>query len=70
METSGTLLKPTTGVSGKARIELPSHLDQITHPHLSYQLVIRFNRERRDPDYKPFQTPKLEIYALAPCPPG
>ena len=43
--------------------------DKISNPHLCYQLVMRFNMDGGDPDYKPFQTPQFTFYALAPLPP-
>ncbi len=33
--------------------------------HHSYQFVVRFNQDRRDPDYTPAQSPQLELYAIA-----
>ena len=69
MKAGGAILKPKTDIAGKARVELPARFNKITNPHLSYQLVVRFNMDRSDPDYKPFQTPQLEFYAFAPMPP-
>ncbi|MBP87527.1 MAG: hypothetical protein CMJ64_12515 [Planctomycetaceae bacterium] len=69
MKDGGTILRPKTDVAGKASVELPARFNRISNPHLSYQLVVRFNMNRSDPDYKPFQTPQLEFYAFAPMPP-
>ena len=69
MKTGGAILKPKTDAAGKARVELPARFNKITDPHLSYQLVARFNVDRSDPDYKPFQSRQLEFYAFAPMPP-
>jgi hypothetical protein len=58
----GQLVKVRTGPDGKAQVSLP-HLDAVTDVHYSYQLVVRFNADRADRDYKPAQTPQLEMYA-------
>jgi hypothetical protein len=68
MRGGGTLVRPTTDASGVARVKLPEKFDAITNPHLSYQLVARFNVDRADGDYKPCQSPQLEFYAFAPVP--
>ncbi len=62
-------MKPKTDEAGIARVELPSKYDEVTNPHLSYRFVVRFNMDRRQPEYKPFQTPQFEFYALARMPP-
>lgn len=69
MKAGGTTIKPKTDAEGKARVKLPARFDKITNPHLSYQLVVRFNMHRSDPNYKPYQTPQFEFYAFAPMPP-
>ena len=62
MREGGKLVRARTDQEGKARVALP-HLDGIEDVHLSYQLVVRFNMDRTDPDYRPAQTPQLEFYA-------
>jgi hypothetical protein len=62
MKAGGTLVKVRTGADGKASVDLP-RLDEIKDLHYSYQLVVRFNMEQTDRDYKPAQTPQLEFYA-------
>jgi hypothetical protein len=62
MKMGGTLVKVRTGPDGKAHVALP-HLDAIQDVHHSYQLVVRFNLDRADPDYKPAQSPQMEFYA-------
>ena len=69
MKAGGATLRPKTDATGRAHVTLPARFDKITNPHLSYQFVVRFNMDRSDPDYKPFQTPQLEFYALALMPP-
>ncbi|MFN0195307.1 MAG: sialidase family protein [Planctomycetaceae bacterium] len=66
MKAGGTLIKATTDEQGVARVQLPTRLDETTDPHLSYQLVVQFNMDRADPEYKPYQTPQMEFYAHAP----
>jgi hypothetical protein len=65
MQSGGTLLRVTTDEQGRAQVQLPENYDQTTDPHLSYQLIARFNANRADPVYKPSQTPQLEYYAYA-----
>ena len=67
MEMGGHIIKARTGPDGKAHISLPEKYDTITNIHLSYQLVVRFNADRSDPDYQPAQSAQLELYAFAPC---
>jgi len=69
MKAGGTTLRPRTDATGKAHVKLPARFDKISNPHLSYQLIVRFNMSRSDPDYKPYQTPQFEFYAFAPMPP-
>ncbi|MBI85977.1 MAG: hypothetical protein CMJ81_22505 [Planctomycetaceae bacterium] len=69
MKAGGTLLHPKTDAKGRAHVRLPDRFDKITNPHLCYQLVVRFNMDGGDLDYKPFQTPQFTFYALAPLPP-
>ncbi len=63
MKSGGTRIRAITGNDGIAHVELPQRFDETTDPHLSYQLVVRFNADRADPEYKPYQTPQLEFYA-------
>ncbi|MEX0978252.1 MAG: hypothetical protein WDZ48_05345 [Pirellulales bacterium] len=68
MLAGGTILRAKTDANGQARIKLPERFDAISDPHVSYQLVARFNADGADAAYKPFQTPQLEVYAFAPMP--
>ncbi len=70
MKTGGTLLRPKTDTMGQAHVQLPDRFNKITKPHLSYQLVVRFNMDHSDPTSKPFQTPQLQFYSFAPMPPN
>ncbi|MEX1231195.1 MAG: sialidase family protein [Planctomycetaceae bacterium] len=65
MKAGGTLITVTTDENGVATVQLSKRLDETTNPHLSYQLVVRFNMDRATPEYKPYQTPQLEFYAHA-----
>lgn len=65
MRAGGTLVRMATDADGRAQLQLPERFDQTTDPHLSYQVVARFNADRSDPTCKPCQTPQLEFYALA-----
>ena len=69
MKAGGTILKPRTYAAGKARVELPARFNNITNPLFSYQLIVRFNMDRRDPAYKPFQTLQLEFHVFVPMSP-
>ena len=51
VQAGGTIVKLKTDASGKARVKLPARFDKITNFHLSYQLVVRFNRDRSDRGY-------------------
>jgi hypothetical protein len=51
-----------TQADGKAYVALP-HLDEIENTHYSYQVVVRFNADGKDRDFKPAQTPQFEFYA-------
>lgn len=62
MKRGGQLIEARTDAAGKARVVLPE-LDQVQDPHHSYQLVVRFNPGRGDPECKPAQTAQLEFYA-------
>ena len=62
MKAGGKTIVARTDAQGKAAVALP-HLDKVTDVHLSYQLVVRFNTDRSDPDYKPAETPQMEFYA-------
>jgi hypothetical protein len=66
---AGSILKVMTDGQGIAHVQLPSRFDESTNPHLSYQLVARYNMDRADPGYQPYETPQLEFYAHAPMPP-
>jgi len=68
MKAGGTILRPKTDAAGKGHVQPPESLEKVTDPHLSYQFVVRFNMDRRDLDYKPFETPQFEFYAFAPMP--
>ena len=69
MKLGGTLLKLRTNASGKARLQMPAHLDKTTNQHMAYRLIVRFNMDRSDPDYKPCQSRVMEFYALQYMPP-
>jgi hypothetical protein len=58
----GKLLTLRTGSDGRAHVAFPE-FDGITDIHFSYQVVVQFNVDRADPDYKPAQLPQLEFYA-------
>jgi hypothetical protein len=62
MKAGGTRLTVRTGADGKAQVTLP-HLDSVTDTHYSYEVVVRFNMDGTDPDFKPAQTPQFEFYA-------
>lgn len=62
MKMGGTLVRLQTGRDGAAHVVLP-HLDGIRSIHHSTQLVARFNADRKDPRYKPAQTPQFEFYS-------
>jgi len=68
MKAGGTILRPKTDATGKVHVQLAESLEKVTDPHLSYQLVVRFNMDRSVSEYKPFQTPQFEFYAFAPMP--
>ena len=63
MKMGGTLKKIQTGNDGIARISLPE-FDTVENIHLSYKFVVRFNMNRRYPEYKPVQSPQFEFYAM------
>jgi len=63
MKAGGMMIRVKTNGNGVATVRLPQRFDEATNPHLSYQLVVRFNADRSDPEYKPYQTPQLEFYA-------
>jgi hypothetical protein len=63
MKAGGMMIRVKTNGNGVATVRLPQRFDEVTNPHLSYQLVVRFNADRSDPEYKPYQTPQLEFYA-------
>ena len=69
MKAGGHLLKIRTDAAGIAHVALPG-MENVTNPHLSYQLVARFNVDRSNPDYKPAQTPQFEFYENSAVPPA
>lgn len=69
MKAGGKLVKVRTGADGKAHVQL-RELDAVEDIHHSYQLVVRFNAGRTDPEYKPVQTPQMEFYANHMVAPG
>ena len=62
MHLGGQLIRAVTDARGQASIAIP-RLDVITNLNQSVQMVALFNADRRDPDYKPAQTPQFEFYA-------
>lgn len=62
MKAGGKSLTVRTGANGTALLTLPE-FDGIENIHASYQIVVRFNPDHRDPDYQPAQLPQLEYYA-------
>ena len=64
MKMGGHLLHLRTTTDGTARADLPE-LNGIENPHHSYQLIARFNADKRDADYKPVETSLFEFYANA-----
>ncbi len=61
-ESGGQTIRVRTGPRGGAQVSLP-RLDQIDDIHHSIQLVVRFNADRRDAEYKPTQSPQFEFYS-------
>jgi len=64
MKMGGETIRVRTNEQGIAHVVI-SRLDAITNIHHSIQLVVRFNTEGREPDYKPAQTPQFEFYSVA-----
>jgi hypothetical protein len=62
MKMGGEVIRVRTGADGSAHVALPL-LDQIEDIHHSIQLVVRFNTDRRDPDYRPTETPQFSFYS-------
>jgi hypothetical protein len=62
MREGGELMRAVTDDRGTARFDIP-RLDAIRNIHYSYKLIARFNADRRDPGYKPAQSPQLEFHA-------
>ena len=62
MKMGGKIVTVHTDTGGKAKLDLPE-FDGIADIHKSYQMVIRFNHDRKYPDLKPAQLPQLEFYA-------
>lgn len=64
MKVGGEIIRIRTGADGIAHVVIP-RLDVITNIHQSVQMVARFNMDRREPYYKPAQTPQFEFYSNA-----
>ncbi|MEO6436067.1 MAG: sialidase family protein, partial [Tepidisphaeraceae bacterium] len=62
MKLGGKRVALRTGDDGKAKLDLPE-FDGVADIHASYQLVIRFNADRADPEYTSASLPQLEYYA-------
>jgi hypothetical protein len=62
MKMGGKTVTLRTDDKGKAELKLPE-FDNVTSIHATYQMVIRFNANRRDTRYNPAQLPQLEYYA-------
>jgi len=62
MKMGGQIVTVHTDADGKAKLNLPE-FDGIADIHASYQMVIRFNSDRKYPDYHFGQLPQLEFYA-------
>jgi len=62
MKLGGKTAAVHTDSNGEAKLELPE-FNGITNIHASYQMVIRFNPDKKYRDYKPAQLPQLEYYA-------
>ncbi|MFN0165921.1 MAG: sialidase family protein [Bryobacteraceae bacterium] len=58
----GRLLNLRTAADGSAHVNLPE-MDSVADPHHSYQLIARFNADKRDTEFKPAQTALFEFYA-------
>ncbi|MEW6753332.1 MAG: sialidase family protein [Candidatus Latescibacterota bacterium] len=63
MALGGTTLRVTTDALGQAHVSLPQ-LDRIQYIHHSIRFVVRFNWDRRYPEYRPVQTLQYEFYSL------
>lgn len=64
MADGGHRLVRRTDASGVARVELPE-FDAVRDPHVSYQLIARFNADGAERSLKPAQTPQFNFYAWA-----
>ena len=64
MKAGGKSVTVRTGLDGRAEVELPEY-DAITDPHLSYQMVVRFNADRQYPNFKSAQLPQLQYHAAS-----
>ena len=62
MEMGGQIIRTRTAADGSARIALPQ-LDRVESIHHTIQLVVRFNADRLDLQYRPAQTPQFEFYS-------
>ena len=62
MEMGGKLIKSKTGKDGTVKVSIPE-LDKIEDLHHSCQFVVRFNMDRKYPEFKPHQSPLFEFYS-------
>jgi hypothetical protein len=62
MKLGGHLLRVQTSSGGIATVAL-SELDSVADPHYSYQIIARFNANKRDLDNKPTETAMFNFYA-------
>ncbi len=62
MKLGGKTIALQTDADGKAKLELPE-FDGVSDIHASYQIVIRFNADRKDPAFNAASLPQLEYYA-------
>jgi hypothetical protein len=62
MKLGGKTITLRTDADGRTKLELPE-FDGVADIHATYQLVARFNADRRDAEYNPAQLPQLEFYA-------
>jgi hypothetical protein len=62
MKLGGEVIGVTTDAQGLAHVAIP-RLDSATSIHHTIKLVVRFNADGRDADYKPAQSPQLEYYS-------
>jgi hypothetical protein len=62
MKQGGEAIWVNTDSSGIAHVSIP-RLDSAASIHHTVKLVVRFNADGSDGDYKPAQTPQLEFYS-------